>query len=273
MSKTKYLLKHIEMFLLSLIILLTTLIVVLRLTVLNKSFVKRQFSEAHYQKVENNLKEEMKASMMSSGINTSVIDTMFTTSDIRDTTNQVIDIIYNYHHQKLDTSKIQTKLEANVQEDLQKHNYQLEDQTGYQEFINSTMKIYQNEFTMLNKVETVGQIATSAIKITTVLSIFLTMSLFLLILLKSKTMKELLPVPLLTTSFLILFGSYYINKTAGLSSITIFSVTFSDILRSMIDKTFLCYKVIAIVYIVIAVFINLFLVKKHHRRHRHHHSK
>ena len=271
MNKQKMIIKHIKMFFLSILVFITTITVLLRLTIFNKSFVALQFNEEHYQKVELNLKTEMKESMISSGLDNTIIDTMFTTADIKNTTNQTLDIVYNYHNQKLNTSKIQKKLEENIDENLKKQNYQIQDKKGYDEFVESTMKIYQNEFTMLKQLEKVGKYMSLCIRVSTVLSLLLSTSLILLILLRRKTIKRIMPVALFVTSILILFGIYYINKTAELTSITILSKTFSDVLRIIIRKTFKYFQVIAIIYMVLAIVMHLFFIEKRRRHHHHHH--
>lgn len=263
----KILMKHIKMFSLTIVLIITMITVGLRLTVLNRGFIENQFSQEHYLRVEKNIKEEMKGSMLSSGIDSKVIDTMFTTSDVKETTNQVIDILYNYHNQSLNTDKIQNNLEKNIIENLNEHNYQVDNQEDYQSFVDSIMKIYKKEFTMLNHLEQAGKYMNTIIKMDTVLSIILSVFLLLLILLRFRQVKRLLPVPLLTTSFLTLFSIWYINKTAGLSSITIFSETFSSIIRLVIEKTFIIFQIISIVSIVLAILLHIFLIHEH-RKHR-----
>ena len=72
-------------------------------------------------------------------------------------------------------------------------------------------------------------------------------------------------MPLLTTSFLTLFSIWYINKTAGLSSITIFSETFSNIIRLIIEKTFIVFQLISIVLIVLAILLHIFVIHEHRK--------
>ncbi len=269
MKKENILLKHIKMFLLTLFLLVATIVIGLRITILSRSFALRQFSAAHYQKVEKNIKEEMKDSMISSGLDDTIIDTMFTSSDVRNTTEQTIDIIYNYHNQKLDTTVVQNNLERNIKANLEKKHYKIENEKDYQKFVDSMMKIYKKEFTMLNQVTRIGKYMKILIKVTSLASILLFTLFMILLMIRRKTIKKLLPVPFLTTAFLLLFGTWYINKEAGLSSITIFSKTFSEILRSMIQKTFLTFNIIAILYITIAIILHLFFIH-HRKRHRHH---
>lgn len=270
MKKKELIIKYLFIFLLSISILITTLSIGIRITILNESFVRKEFTTSHYQKVEQNIKEEMKNSMISTGIDNSVIDDIFTVGDVKKSVEQTLSIIYENKNQTLDTSEIRKRLEANVAKDLEKHNYHLEDQKGYEHFIDSTIKIYTNEFIMLNQLPTVGSTVQKATKADTILALSLSMILLIIIIAKFKKAKHILPASLFTTSFVILFGSYYINKEAGLSSITIFSTTFSEVLRKIIAKTFTTFQYISYAYIIIGLMIIILCIREKHR-HRHHH--
>ena len=271
MKKKELILKHLKILFFSFYILITTVLFGLRITVLNKSFVKSEFTTSHYEKVENNIKTEMKNSMISTGIDNSVIDTIFTKDDVKKSTEQVLSIIYDNNKQEFDTSNIQTRLEENVKENLEKHNYVLQDVNGYNHFIESTIKIYRNEFIMLNQLPKIGSYMQKAIKLTTVMIITLAMILFILIVARFKTMKHILPPCLFATSFVTLFGCFYINKEAGLESITIFSVTFSEVLRKIISNTFHLFQNLSYAYIIIGFLIIIFFIRKKYKHHHHHH--
>ena len=86
MTKKRIILRYVKKFFLAILVLLTTITVITRLTILNRSFIERQFTSSHYQEVEKALKTKMKDSMISSGISNTVIDNMFTTADIKKTT-------------------------------------------------------------------------------------------------------------------------------------------------------------------------------------------
>ena len=74
MTKKRLILRYVKMFLLSLLIFITTFLVIMRLTILNSSFVERQYTSSYYKEVEKDLKTKMKDSMISSGIDAKVID-------------------------------------------------------------------------------------------------------------------------------------------------------------------------------------------------------
>ncbi len=268
MTKKRLILRYVKMFLLSLLIFITTFLVIMRLTILNSSFVERQYTTSYYNEVEKDLKTKMKDSMISSGIDAKVIDTMFNHSDVKKTSEEALDIIYDYNKQELDTSKIQAKLEENVRNNLIEKNYVVPEDDGFKNFIDSTMDIYESEFDMLNHISTVGIYMQKAIKVVTILVIMLVVITALIIATRHKKMPRYLPVALFTTSFLNLFGGFYIYNKAGLGSITIISPTFSLILRKVILKTFQTFYMVSFVYIIIGVVLCFFV---HGHRHHHHH--
>lgn len=272
MTKKRLIFRYVKMFLLSLLIFITTFLVVVRLTILNSAFVERQYTTSYYKNVEKDLKTKMKDSMISSGIDDKVIDTMFDHSDVKKTSEEALDIIYNYNKQSLDTSKIKAKLEENVRNNLIEKNYVVPEDDGFKNFIDSTMDIYESEFDMLNHISTVGIYMQTVIKVVTVLVIMLVVITALIITVRYRKMPRYLPVALFTTSFLNIFGGFYIYNTAGLGSITVISPTFSEILRKVLSKTFQTFYMVSFVYILLGILLCFFIHQHRHRHHHHHHS-
>lgn len=268
MSKKGIIFRYVKKFLLSILIFITTLVVLTRVTILNRTFVEKQFSSEHYKKVEEALKTKMKDSMISSGIDSAVIDTMFTEVDVKKTNTEMLDIIFNYNKQSINTDSIRSQLEENVKADLVVHNYEITDMEGYQQFIDSMMDIYEGEFKMLGKLTTLGEYMQKIIKVFTIATIMLSSITLIIIAARYKKMPKYLPTALFTTSFLILFGGRYIYNQAGLGSIMIISSTFSEVLRKIINSTFNTFYLVSYLYIVVGIGLCL-LVRKH--RHRHHH--
>ena len=270
-TKIKEILKYVEIYGFSLVLLLLTISLLLKITILNRNFIKRQFTNEQYMSVEKNIKTEMKRSMISSGIDNSVIDDIFDSSDVKNSTEQILNIIYKNNSLKLDTTKIENKLKENVKEDLEKNNLKLDNEKGYKSFIKSTIKIYREEFEMLNQASKIGKII-SKIEIPILLAIILLSTLLtILILLRRKKITQILPPAILTVSFLILFGTFYIYERAGFANTTIISVTFSTILRKIIKNTFLVFQVTSIIYIIVAIIITSFMKVKRRHHHHHHH--
>ena len=262
MNKVKLLAHYLELFILSILILLFTLLITLKFTLLNEEFVMSKFNDKHYEEVENFLKKEMKNSMISSGIDNTVIDNMFDKEDIKDTTKQTLDILYKDYTKALDVSKIENKLKENIHENLAEKNFETSDEKGLKSFVDSIMTIYKSEFYMFDKLSTIGKIITRVSTIVDIVLIVLGILIVLELLIRIKKLPKKLPVPLFTSSFLLLFGTIYIYEKAGIANFTIISLPFSKIIRELISSTFHIYQVIAIIFIMVGILLSLFYKKK-----------
>ena len=261
-------LKYLRIFIYSLLLFIVTILGITYITLLNKNFISRQFTKSHYKKVENNIKEEMKRRMISSGISNTVVDDIFTYKDVENSVQETLRVIYENYSYKMNTSQMLKKLEDNIQADLEKHNYKIEDEKGYHAFTSSIINIYTKEFAMLNQVQKLGKYVQLATKIIVIAIAVLLILLLMVLVIKWKIYKRLISSCLFTNSFLILFSIYYVYEKAGLSSTYIFSETFSQIIRKIINNTFLYFKMFAIAYAILGVLIILLFVKG---RHKHYH--
>lgn len=264
----KIILKYIRILIYSILLLILTTLGILYLTVLNKGFIKKQFTEEHYKTVEKNIKDEMKRSMISSGINDSVIDDIFNYKTVEKSIDETLNVIYENHTYEIDTKEMQERLESNIQKYLENHNYKLEDEKSYHEFTKSIIDIYTKEFAMLDQVQKVGKYVQPATKIIVVPIAVLSLLLLLVLILRWKIYKRIISSCLFTNSILLLFGTKYIYNKAGLSSTYLFSETFSKILRKIINNTISYFTIISIIYIVLGLLIILLFVRERHKHHK-----
>ena len=267
MGKGHEIRKYLRIFLMSIMIFISTLTLGLSFTVLNKDFIEKQFDDNHYKNVEKNIKDEMKRNMISSGISDTVIDSTFTSSDVRQTVQETLNILYENSKYKIDTKDMQKRLEENITKDLKNKNYRIDNQVGFDHFTKSVVDIYEKEFIMLNQVQKVGTYMQKIIKVTMLIGIALAALILVIVVAKWKQYKRVLPAALFTNAFFFLFSCWYINKEAGLESITLFSETFSQVLRRIIKQTFGVFQITSYVYLVLGVLIIILFVKRHHKSH------
>ena len=266
MKKISYVFELIEKFLFCIFLLSFTILTILKFTVLDKNYIQSKYSIYHYKIVEKSLKTDMKNSMISSGIDSSVIDTIFDYHDVENTTKQVLSTVYDDKNQKIDVSSIEEKLKANIQLDLEKKNFSLKDEKGYQKFVKSIMDIYKGEFILFGQITKVRNIFRKIIKyfnpIYIGLSILLLISMIFLLI--RKKFFQFLPISLFFSSFLILFGIFYADYFVGFQNITIVSETFSTILRKIILSTFDICKIVSIVFIIVGII--FILIRREEKR-------
>lgn len=253
MNKIKLFTHYVELFLLSMIFLIFTGLVLVRMTVLNRNFVASCFSTSHYKEVEEALKKEMKHSMISSGIRSEVIDTMFTKEDIQKTTSRTLDILYNDYRLHFEHSDIEKRLRENIQNDLKEQNFTSNDESGLNHFVKSIMKIYEAEFHMLNHVSSLGKIIQLVTPFVDVLCYLCGGILLLWMIFRRRYLTQILSVPFFTSGMLILFGIYYVSTRTEIRHFTMFSLTFSKIVRRIILETFTVFNVVAVTFFFLGI--------------------
>ena len=264
MSKIKYLFNIIGMLIFSCLVLVFTILCILKFTVLDKNYILSMYSSKHYKEVEIYLKDEMKKSMISSGIDNEVIDDIFNKNDIKQSTEEMLSIIYDGNIKEIDVSLIEDRLRKNVEDNIKRKNFTLEDEIGYNRFVKSIIDIYKGEFIMFNQISKVSKVVNKIEKYFNYVFISLSVILILIsiILLIKKKLFMYLPISLFVSSFLILFGIFYSDKIVGFSDITIISMTFSEVLRKIIFNVFALYKNISIVFVIIGMIIIFFRKEK-----------
>ncbi|MBQ8131723.1 MAG: hypothetical protein IJ193_04455 [Bacilli bacterium] len=258
MNKLKLITHYVELFFISFIFFLFTGLCLARITVFHRSFMISCIPESHYKEVEDSLKKEMKHSMISSGIRSEVIDTMFTSNDIKKSTERAFDIVYSDYRLKFDHSDIEKRLRDNIQKDLEEQHFTSNDQKGLDEFVKSVMKIYEGEFQMLNHISKLGKLIQFGKPFVDAGCYLLGGIILLWMIFRRKYLSQILSVPLFTTGMLILFGIYYVSNRTGIRSFTMFSLTFSKSIRMMVLRVFKIYNYTAICYFLIGILILLF---------------
>ena len=120
---------------------------------------------------------------------------------------------------------------------------------------------------MLNQVQRVGNYMQKIIKVTVLVGIACAALILVIVVARWKHYKRVISAALFTNAYLFLFGCWYINKEAGLASITLFSETFSQVLRRIIRETFNVFQITSIIYLVLGILVILFFVRRHHKSH------
>ncbi len=265
LNKIKLLGHYLEIFFLSILVFLFTSLLVCKMTILKEEYTYQKISEKQYQEGLEDIQEKMKNSMISSGINKKVITDTFTIQDIKKSTKELLDILYQGKKKELELQQLEEKLRENITKDLAEKNFIIEQEKGLDDFVNSIMQIYKDEFAMGKLfspiILKIGNIIPKINNYLNSIIIGLGILLGLWLFLRRKKIFLKISVPLLTTSFLLLFGTYYIKVNSGIESFTIINTSFSKVIRLIISSTFEILQIISYIYLFLG-FIFAFLSKK-----------
>ena len=259
------LIKHyLYLFLVSILMLITTTSILLKFTIFSESFLINMLNTSnYYELLYNDIRIEMINNIPSSGMDESILEGLFTIDDLKmDTRN----IIRDFCQGKIISSndKIGTKLEENINNYIKSHNLVVNDQNEVREFIYLIGDIYNQNiipFNLLNKVINYYNMINKALIIIAVISII---NLGAIIVIKRRELNKYLPVSLMFTAFIYIFMYFYINNRLDVKHLIIFNESISLFIRDTMTFMLNSILYLAIIYIIIYIILELFYRKRCH---------
>lgn len=231
--KIKNIISFILKFFLSILIILLTSIIILKSTILNKEYIKEVLEkENYYEKLSNSTKEEMKNYLIQSGFTEEIIEDIYTTNDIKNDVNRLIDQVYSNSEITINTDKIKTNLENNITSYLEEKNIEFSNSDELDRFVLLIADIYEEEVGITNYLNILQKVYLSVSEFIMPIIITLVALTFILItillLLKSK---YILSVPLLTLTFTYLIISFYLKDKIAIDNLLILSQDISNLIK------------------------------------------
>lgn len=224
-SKINYLFYYTSQLLVSLIVFLIIILFVSSQTVLNPNYIIKELDKHdYYEYLEKSIRNEMDNYVVQSGLSSSVLDGIYDKKLIVDTANNYVRSFYNNKSLEVDSSKVKDNLELNIDKYLKEKNVEASDKESLDKFVIQMTDIFEESFSISNIVD---KISPRIVKLIKYINILLYVSLFclvmLVIILKIIFKKNILSIPLFTSSLLSLFMIYYISFKIDFNNLIIFS--------------------------------------------------
>ena len=167
MSRAKIILSYLVGLLLSMCLLILALLLIIRKTIFDKSFMYRVIDENNYYvNVYNRIDENVKDYMMSSGLEEDILDGVIEEDNVKKDAKNFIDSIYKGEVYIVNTEEIESKLRSNINDYLKKHNLGVDNTSELDMFISDIGKIYKNE---INLYDMVNGLAPRVVKYTNII--------------------------------------------------------------------------------------------------------
>lgn len=254
--KIKNVITIILKFILSILIIMLTSLIILKLTLLNKEYMKKVLiNENYYEKLSKSTREEMKNYLIQSGFTEEVIENIYTTEDIENDVNNLIDKFYSNQKISIDTTKLEDNLKNEITAYLREQNVEFSSSLELEKFVDLIADIYKDEVGIVDYLSTlqniyrfISKLVKPAIVVLSALILVNILSLFLL-------NTSILVVPLLTLSIVYSVATIYLKEKIAIDYLLILSKDISNVIKYIfLDITGLLIK-ISIVCFVIAVFL------------------
>ena len=259
----KNILNYLLLFITSIIFLLTTTLLILKVTVFNYHYVEKTLEKINFYEITyNEIKSNMVQELPSTNIDQNVIDTLFTKDDIKEVTNDIIKSFYTNKEIVVNTGIIETKLRNNIDSYLKEKNIKNYDKKEVDSFINNIMDIYKDN---LIPYETLSKIQKNYLMVNKILVITLLVLivLFMLILLiKRYSIAKFSIVPLLFTSFVYLILYICMHIYLDTNNIIIYNDSVSLLIRDVFNIIYNLLLIFVIIYILLSIILFIIYKKK-----------
>lgn len=248
-------------FISSIFLVLFSILLILNVTVFNKNYVLKQIeSHNYYSKVYKEIKKDMKNRLMSSGLDNSVLDNLYTKNDVKKDVKGFVSAIYSGYSYDASLDSFKEKLENNIDKFLADKNVEVSDKESLDSYVSSVMKVYENEVTLYGYLD---GFSSKFIKASNYLTVGMGISLIcfavLYLIVRCVFHKKYLGIIILSSSMMFLYLKYFIYEKIDYKNILIISNSFSEILRKLLDDIGNYVLFISVIYMVFG----LVLIIKH----------
>ena len=270
-NRIKIILYYLLEFILSILIFCLVSLILLKTTLYNPSYVKKQFiNNNYYTNLSKSINEEMSNYIIQSGLTEDVIKNIYTEEILKETIENIIESTYKGKKVIIDTKKIENNLKANINDYLEKNNIEVKDQESLDKFIEQILNVYKDEVSLSNSIKYAEKIISKTKHLVTFGSILCIILIILtIIIIKKITKEKILTIPLFTTSLLFLFSILYINNSIIIDNIYIWDDNVSNLLHSIIYNIINKIKLYGIILFIIGcldIIINKKIIKKLKRK-------
>ena len=235
--KSKIILNYIMGFIISLLISLTGLLLIFKLTVFNKEYIINLLDkENYYGKIYDEILEEMDNDIMPSGFSIDIIKDTFTKDEVKKDIITFLDNVYQGKITTLDKTSLKIKIDENIRTYLTKSNLKITDQEGVNNFINDLVNDYQNEICLYSYANGFINTFYHVYKIINILVIVSIILLFIIIIISKLFLKfNYLSSSILASGLIILFLRLFIYEGIDTNYLLVITEKFSDMLSVLLN--------------------------------------
>ena len=256
MSRKLKLILHMILIFITVITLLGfTLLMLLKMTVLNSKYtIKILDKNDYYQVLYDNVKEEMSYYTLQSGFGDDIIDDTFTKDEIKDSVKKVIEDTYHGVKTEIDVTKFEERMNTKIDNFVLENNFKIINKDELYQFTTEMSKVYVKKLTMNGYFTKFGKYINKIIKLVDkiIMGVILLLLLCLGINVKVFKLKNF-GVVLFTNSFLLMVLNVWIKKAIPINNIFIYNDLVSSILKNIISNILDYIVLVAVIYFALEI--------------------
>ena len=215
MKNKKVLLYYLLEFVLTIFVFITILLLLLKLTMLNKNYITNILEKNnYYHEVYLDINNDYENYLLSSGFDKEIIKDIFTEEQVKKDINNMVDNYYQGKEIKIATKNIKEKLELNIENYLDKINITITDEDSLNLFKEEILNIYNEKIILHKSITKYSNLFSRLNKIILLLLLSLIIiDIFLFIIIKKLFRKITLTIPIISSMLLLLlFYTFFLSK-------------------------------------------------------------
>lgn len=259
MNRVKIILRGVLGFICSVLLFVLVMLAIFKLTIFNKNYVLKQItSDDYYTKVYEEINEDMKNSLLSSGLDETILNGLLTKNDVKKETKNLIGSIYSGSKFNVDTESFKEKLNKNIENYLKEKNIQVTDQKSLDTFVSNIVSVYKKEISLYGYLQSyVGKF----VKISNLMDVAIIAIVLLLlicfIILRYGLHRRYSGVISMSAGLMLLYFKSYIYEQIDMKNLLIISDSFSSLLRKILLDINDKFLLVSFVLVILGILFNL----------------
>ena len=269
-NKTKNIFGYVFLFIESILLFLLTILAILKITIFDSEYFEQQLAATnYYEKLYKDIKTEMSYYTEQSGFDDTIIEDVFTLSEVKAATDKFITDLYNGNKSEMNYTNIEEKLNNNIRVYLAGKDFKIANEDDIKTFVNEMIRVFDNEIRFMGYTDSISNRIPKLVKLTQSVIIGLFISLISLICINAllfRRKRKKLGILFYTSAFIMLFVVICIINNIDIKNISIYSDIFSKVIKYIVKNILYYMLYTSLGYIFIGLIINI--LEKEKRRNR-----
>ena len=235
MNKRRIILGYIFGFIGSLLLSVLVLLVLFKFTIGNKDYLTNVLEkDNYYEKVSDEIKEEMNLYLLSSGFTDEIVRDIYTDLQVERDIKLFINNAYLGKLTIIDNSEILSKININIDDFFKKNNLLTVNKIELKDYIDGLIQVYNDEITLYGFTDSIISVLPKINKLIDIGIIVIGISLIVTCIVFVIIKYQYLSATIISSGFIILFVRLFVFEKIDINELLIITEKFSYELRNIL---------------------------------------
>jgi len=261
-NKFKNIVYYLLEFLMVICMFATTILLIMKLTILNSNYLIVKLEENnYYSDLYNIIETDLEDYLLPSGFDKSILTDLFTEDMLKEEVNSIVKSLYYGEKINIGYDSVADNLKKNIDDYLALNNLKVSDEESFQKFVDEVLKIYIQRIKLTDYLDKCSELILKICKIVDILLIsFLAIIIFVTILIKFVIKMRISVISLITTSLLLLIANYFLFEKINIMDILFWNESVSAVIQSIFFDLSNYFKITAIVFLGVGISFLIFII-------------